>query len=155
MTFSEHSQKKKGLTVLFVGTPPVNVEKTVRASCSRPVTVAVVSNGRETIQWLNEASETTTDRGRPDLIVLQFGFESPDGKTLLDAIKSSPCLETVPVVVLTADEIDTETVYEYNGNARVATPSSREDYVKLVQSIGQFWLEWVRYPPESLFADNT
>lgn len=155
MTFPEHSQNEKELTVLFVGTPPVNIEQAVGTSCRRPVTVAVVSDGQEAIQWLSEAGETTTDRSHPDLIVLQFGFESPDGNTLVHAIRSSPCLETVPVVALTADEIGTETLDEYNGNARVATPSSREGYVELVQSIGQFWFEWVRYPPECLFADET
>jgi CheY-like chemotaxis protein len=154
-TVSERSQNKEGLTVLFVGTPPVDIEKALRASSSRPMTVAVVGNGREAIQWLSKAGETTTVRSRPDLIVLQFGFRSPDGKTLLVAIKSSPYLRTVPVVVLTTDDADTKAVYEYDGNARVAAPSSREDYGKLIQSIGQFWFKWVRYPPECLFAEET
>jgi CheY-like chemotaxis protein len=155
MTNSEYPQCRRELSVLFIGTPEINIREAVRASCRCPVTVDVVSDGREAIQYLTEASETTTDRGSPDLILLEFGFESPDGETLLYAIKSSPRLETVPVVVLTADEIDTGAAYEYTGTAHVATPMSQEAYAELVRSIGQFWFEWVRYPSESLFTEGT
>jgi CheY-like chemotaxis protein len=153
MTPTEHRHNTEKCRVLFVGTPQVDLEETVCSSCNYPVTVDVVSDGRKAIQWLTEASETT-DHHLPDLIVLEFGFESPDGDTVLCAIKSSPHLGTVPVIVLTADETDAETAYEHGGNAHITAPRSAEAYTELARSIGQFWFEWVKYPSESLSADD-
>jgi CheY-like chemotaxis protein len=155
MMSSTHHDNKSALTVLFVGTPQVNIEDAVQASCNRPVTIDVVSDGREAIQWLNETRETATNHGTPDLILLEFGFEPPDGETLVHAIKSSPRLETVPVVVLTADGTGAETAHEHEENARVTAPGAPEAYAELMRSIGEFWFEWVHYSSESLFTDET
>jgi CheY-like chemotaxis protein len=150
----EHGRTTNELAVLFVGTPRIDLETSVQSSCSCPVAVDVVIDGQEAIRWLSNASKPTTDRGVPDMILLEFGGEPPDGETVLHAIKSSPRLETVPTVVLTAEESDAETAYDYGGNAHVTIPNSAEAYAELARSIGQFWFEWAQYPSESLFTDK-
>ncbi|WP_253737549.1 hypothetical protein [Halohasta salina] len=142
------------LTVLFVGSPTVDLEATCDAECTRPVDIDVVADGRAAIRRLTAASESPTAYPRPDLVLLQCDFELPDGMTVLHAIKSSPRLETVPVVVLDPNDTGVEPTYEAGGNAYVTTPHTAEEYVDLVRSITRFWFEWAQYPAESLYSDT-
>jgi len=143
------------LTVLFVGSPTVDIEAACDSACDRPVDIEVVTDGRAALQRLTAASESLTEYPRPDLVLLQCDFELPDGITVLHAIKSSPRLDTVPVVVLDPDDSAAETAYETGGNAYVKTPHTTEEYVDLIRSITQFWVEWVQYPAESLYSDRS
>ena len=146
----DHSE----LTVLFVGTPTINLEAVCESECSRSVDIEVVTDGREAIQRLIAASESSADHTRPDLVLLQCDFESPDGMTVLHAIKSSPRLNTMPVVVIDPDGSGVEPTYEAGGNAHVRTPQTTEAYVDLIDSIERFWFEWAQYPTESLYSDR-
>jgi len=147
-------QTQRELTVLFVGSPSVDLQAACDAECTRRVDIEVVIDGRAAIKWLTTASESPTEYTRPDLVLLQCDFELPDGMTVLHAIKSSPRLETVPVVVLDPNDTGVEPAYEAGGNAYVKTPHTAEEYVDLVRSITQFWFEWAQYPAESLYSDT-
>ena len=142
------------LTVLFVGTPHIELAGTHDESRTHPVDIDVVTDGRAAIQRLTAASESPTESPRPDLVLLQCDFELPDGMTVLHAIKSSPLLDTVPVVVLDPDDTGGEPTYEAGGNAYIRTPHTAEEYAELIRSIEQFWFEWAAYPGESLYSDT-
>ena len=146
-------RERKERTVLFVGAKPIPPDAISRAFDKFSVSVEFVTDGNQVIERLAEVSASTSD-SPPDLVLLEHGFESPDWKTVLLAIKSSPRLGTVPVVVLTPDETDAKTVYTHGGNAHVTTPESPEVYTELLGSFGRFWFEWGRYPSESLSANN-
>lgn len=142
------------LTVLFVGSPAVDLEAACDAECTRPVDIEVVTDGRAAIQRLTATSDPSASRTRPDLVLLQCDFELPDGMTVLHAIKSSPRLRATPVVVLDPGDTDIERTYRTGGNAHVNTPDTIEEYVDLVHSITRFWFEWAQYPAESLYSDT-
>jgi len=155
MVYSDTStQSLRALRVLFVGAPPIDFQGACDSSCSRPVDIDVVTDGRAAIQRLTATSDPSASRMRPDLVLLQCDFELPDGMTVLHAIKSSPRLETTPVVVLDPDDTDIERTYRTGGNAHVSTPDTTEGYVDLVRSITRFWFEWAQYPAESLYSDT-
>lgn len=143
------------LTVLFVGSPTVDIEAACGSASVRSVDIEVVTDGRAALQRLTAASESPNEYARPDLVLLQCDFELPDGMTILHAIKSSPQLDTVPVIVLDPDDCDAETAYETGGNAYVKTPQTAEEYADLIGSIGEFWFEWAQYPAESLYSDRS
>ncbi|WP_253739042.1 hypothetical protein [Halohasta salina] len=147
------AQSLRTLQVLFVGAPPINLQAACDSSCSRPVDIEIVTDGKTAIQRLADSSESPVDHTDPDLVLLQCDFELPDGLTVLHAIKSSPRLETVPVVVLDPDE-DAEITYSTGGNAHVKTPQTVAEYTDLIDSVGQFWFEWAQYPAESLYSDT-
>ena len=92
ITLDQDSEK---LHVPSVGTPPRNLQDACDESCTRSVDIDAVTDGREAIQRLTTASEcdSSVDHTRPDLVLLQFDFELPDGMTVLHAIKSSPRLD--------------------------------------------------------------
>jgi CheY-like chemotaxis protein len=147
------SRDIRPIKLLFVGVPPVDLQAICDRSCSRPVDVDVVADGQTAIQRLTAAGERPTDDARPDLILLQYGFELPDGMTVLHAIKSSPYLTTVPVIVIDPDR-RMDTTDKPSGNAHLRTPHTAEEYAGLIASIGQFWLEWVRYPAVSYSSNQ-
>ena len=145
----------EALTVLFVGTPQIAFDDPHDASWTHSVDIDIVSDGRAALQRLIAASESPTEYAPPDLVVLQCDFELPDGMTVLHAIKSSPQLATVPVVVLDSDTGDAETIYDTGGNAYVKTPHTAEEYADLIRSITEFWFEWAQYPSEYLSSDTS
>jgi len=138
------------LVVLFVGTPPIDLQQACRDICTDPVDIDVVTDGRAAIRRLTASSTSPTAYPRPDLVLLQCDFELPDGMTVLHAIKSSPQLGAVPVVVLDTDDCDAETAYETGGNAYLKAPQTTEEYVDLIGSIEEFWFDWAQYPAEYL-----
>jgi len=143
------------VAVLFVGTPPIDLQQTYDDVYTDPVDIEVVTDGRAAIRRLIAISESPTEYPRPDLVLLQCDFELPDGMTVLHAIKSSPLLDTVPVIVLDPDDTGVEPTYEAGGNAYVKTPQTAEEYADLVCSIREFWFEWAQYPTESLYSDRS
>lgn len=147
-------QDRRELTVLFVGTPPIDLQQVCEDSCTHSVDIDVVADGRQAIQRLTDASSSPTDGELPDLVLLEFGFTLPDGTTVLHAIKSSPRLGTIPVVVLTAEIRDAETAYAYGANAHVTKPDTPETYGELIDSIEQFWFGWAAFPTEYLYSDR-
>jgi len=147
-------QEHTELTVLFVGSPTVDLNTVCDYERTHPVDIDIVTDGRAAIQRLTASGESPTEYSRPDLILLQCDFELPDGMTVLHAIKSSPLLDKVPVVVLDPDDTGVEPTYKAGGNAYVRTPHTAEEYVDLIRSIKEFWFEWAKYPSESLYSDR-
>ena len=143
------------LVVLFVGTPPVDLQQACGDTCTDPIDIDVVTDGRAAIRRLTASSMSPNEYPRPDLVLLQCDFELPDGMTVLHAIKSSPQLGTVPVVMLNTDDCDAETAYETGGNAYINASHKAEEYADLIRSITQFWFEWAQYPSEYLSSDTS
>jgi len=85
---------------------------------------------------------------RPDLILLDLNLPRLDGRSVLSQIKNDPDLHHIPVVVLTSskDENDIVASYELMANCYVSKPVDLEAFVKIVQSIDDFWFSIVRLP---------
>lgn len=148
------AQAARPLRVLFVGEPLIDLQTACARCCTRSVDIDVVADGRKAIRRLTNTSNSPADSTDPDLILLQCDFELPDGMTVLHAIKSSPHLNTVPVIVLGSGDTDSEQTYQTGGNAHVQAPETADDYADLIRSIIQFWLVWAQYPPESLYSNR-
>lgn len=141
--------------VLLVAGAAADERALAEGFADRPVSTTVLTDGREAIAHLTAASEERTDGRLPDLVVLDLGVESPDGLTILDAIKSSPVLGTVPVVVLTAEPEAVGSAYELGANAHVSKPSDQTAYAAAAESAASFWCDWAQLPPERLCTDRS
>lgn len=147
-------QDHEALTILFVGTPMVDIQAACESECDLPISINVATDGRTAIQRLTAATDPAAGQPQPDLVLLQCDFELPDGMTVLHAIKSSPRLGSMPVVVLGTDDTSVQQTYETGGNAHVKTPDTPDGYVDLIESITRFWFEWAEYPAEYLSSDT-
>jgi two-component system, chemotaxis family, response regulator Rcp1 len=68
---------------------------------------------------------------------------------VLEEIKNDPDLKRIPVVVLTTSKAEEDIVKTYNlhANCYISKPVDLDQFIRVVQSIQDFWLTIVRLPP--------
>lgn len=73
-----------------------------------------------------------------------------DGREVLAHIKAEDGLRTIPTVILTTSDADTDILmsYELNANAYLKKPVTLEAFESLVRSINDFWLTKVMLPQQ-------
>jgi chemotaxis family two-component system response regulator Rcp1 len=74
-----------------------------------------------------------------------------NGREVLAEIKKHPDLRHIPVVVLTTSsaEEDVLSAYDLHANCYITKPVDLDQFVKVVQSIEDFWLTIVRLPGDA------
>lgn len=152
MNATQDHQAEQEHTVLFVGETPVTAGEIRREFDTDSATVTVVRDGRRAIGWLTDTSGPESEERPPDTVFLTAGLETPAWPTLLHALKSSPRLGPMPVVVLTDDETDAQTAYALGGNAHVTVPESPGAYRRCLGAISEFWVGRIRHPSEYLYG---
>ena len=107
----------------------------------------VVRDGVDAMDFLRQEDEHA-DAPRPDIILLDLNLPTMDGDEVLEAIEGEPDLRTIPVVVLTSSEAEEDIVrsYELNANAYLTKPVDFEGFMGVVESIDQFWINFVKVP---------
>ena len=109
--------------------------------------LSVVPDGVEAMAFLRREG-AYADAPRPDLILLDLNLPRKDGRGVLAEVKQDPALQHIPVVVLTSSqaEQDIARAYELHANCYVTKPVDLDQFVKIVQSIEQFWFTVVKLP---------
>jgi CheY-like chemotaxis protein len=107
----------------------------------------VASDGLQAMACLRREGEYV-DANRPDLILLDLNLPRMNGFEVLNEIKEDPDLKRIPVVVLTTSQAEQDIIQSYNlyANAYVTKPVDLEQFVRVLKSIEDFWLEIVRLP---------
>jgi len=107
----------------------------------------VVPDGEEAMDFLYRRGKHQ-NAPRPDIILLDLNLPKKDGREVLAEIKSDPDLKTIPVVVITSSEAEQDIVKSYNLNANcyVTKPVDLNQFIKVVQSVNDFWLTIVKLP---------
>ena len=107
----------------------------------------VAKDGEEAMLFLH-GEEKFSGSPRPDLILLDLNLPKKDGREVLKEIKEDNDLKNIPVVVLTTSgaEKDILRSYDLHANAYVTKPLDFDQFIKVVKSIGNFWLEIVKLP---------
>lgn len=115
-------------------------------------TCATVKNGEELMAYLRQEGEyTEPERApHPDLILLDLNMPRKDGREALREIKSDAELRRIPVVVLTTSEAEQDILqsYDLGVNAFVTKPVTFDGLTEAMQSLGEFWFDLVKLPPE-------
>ena len=106
-----------------------------------------VGDGVEALAFLQQEGEYATSV-RPDLILLDLNLPRMNGFELLQSIKTEENLRLIPVVILTTSraEQDIASGYNLHANAYVTKPVDLLQFVRVIRSIEDFWLEIVRLP---------
>jgi chemotaxis family two-component system response regulator Rcp1 len=108
----------------------------------------VVGDGEEAIAFLRQKGKYA-DAPRPDLILLDLNLPKKDGREVLAEIKVDDELKRIPVVVLTISKAEEDILKSYNlhANCYITKPIDLNQFMKVVQSIEDFWLALVKLPP--------
>lgn len=102
--------------------------------------IDVVSDGEEAMEFLRAEGRHENAR-RPDMILLDLNMPRMDGRQVLGAVKQDEDLRTIPIVVLTTSNADTDIVgsYTLQANAYVTKPIDLDDFNDVVRRIDEFF----------------
>lgn len=117
--------------------------------------VHTASSGDEALAFLEQRGEYE-DAPRPDLIMLEVELPEMDGHKLLEDLSEHPELSGIPVIVLSASDHDESIAKSYNlgANAYVRKPVDPDEFIETIRSIEDFWIEFVRLPPNKEDEDD-
>src|ERR1700720_1038650 len=113
------------------------------------INLHVASDGIEAMAFLRREGEHVSVP-RPDLILLDLNLPKKDGREVLEEIKESSVLKSIPVVILTtsASEADILRSYRLHANCYITKPVGLDGFLEVVKSIDIFWLSVVKLPHE-------
>lgn len=137
--------------ILLVEDNPGDVELTqaALAEINVPIDLSVATDGMVALELLSNGT-TWGDSGRPDLILLDINLPRKSGLEVLEAIKSSPALHDIPVLMLSCSgaEGDISKSYDLYANCYVKKPDNLDGFDKIFAAIGGFWMGVVELPPK-------
>jgi len=109
----------------------------------------VVEDGVEAMAFLRK-QDKYAKVAHPDIILLDLNLPRKDGREVLAEIKGDENLKRIPVVVLTTSQAEEDILKAYNlcANCYITKPVDFDQFVKIVQSIENFWFAIVKLPPE-------
>src|SRR5476651_2505875 len=129
--------------VLLVEDSPGDVRLTKEAfrDASRAIRLHVVTDGVEAMAFLRKEGAHAY-APRPDIILLDLNLPKMDGREVLAQIKADNGLKTIPTVILTTSEAETDIVksYQLQANCYLNKPVQLEEFEGVVKSINDFWL---------------
>ncbi len=103
-------------------------------------------DGQSALDYLFRRGEFSgaVETQRPHVILLDLRLPRVDGIEVLRAIKEDQELKIIPVVVLTTSEADKDVAKAYynHANSYLVKPVGFEDFKKLMDDLGFYWLGW-------------
>lgn len=109
-----------------------------------------VSDGEEALDYLLRRRSYQSDASspRPDLVLLDLRLPKVDGLEVLRQVKADSELRSIPVVVLTTSdgESDIQKAYDLHANSYLVKPVDFDKFQGLMKDLGLFWLAWNRRP---------
>ena len=139
------------IEVLLVEDSPGDVRLTREAfkDAKVHINLHVAPDGAEAMDFLNRQGKHS-NVPRPDLILLDLNLPKKDGREVLEEIKQSPRLKSIPVVILTTSASDADILrsYRLHANCYITKPVGLDGFLQIVHSIDNFWLSVVKLPHE-------
>lgn len=140
----------RSIDILLVEDSPADVRLTREALKDAKVLneLHVVQDGIGALAFLRKEGDFAGSP-RPDLILLDLNLPRKDGREVLAEIKDDETLRSIPVVVLTTSRAEEDVVRSYNlhANAYVTKPVELKQFLEVIRTIEEFWLDVVRLPP--------
>ena len=139
----------KPIEILLVEDNPGDVRLTQEALRDGKVRnrMYVVGYGMEALAFLRREGQYA-QAVRPDLILLDLNLPKRNGFEVLAEIKAHDDLKRIPIVILTTSQAEQDIVkgYDLHANAYVVKPVDMDQFITVVKSIEDFWVEIVKLP---------
>jgi CheY-like chemotaxis protein len=107
-------------------------------------------DGQSALDYLFRRGEfaESAQAPRPHVILLDLRLPRVDGMEVLKAIKEDAHLKIIPVVVLTTSEAEKDVARAYynHANSYLVKPVGFEEFKKLMDDLGSYWLGWNTSP---------
>lgn len=119
-----------------------------QAAVERPLQVVI--DGQSAIEYLSGASQFA-DRERfplPGLFLLDLNLPRKSGLDVLQWIRSTPELRSLPVIMFTSSsqERDIHRSYDLGANSYLVKAGKPDELRALVVALSDYWLKWNQSP---------
>jgi chemotaxis family two-component system response regulator Rcp1 len=137
------------IQILLVEDSPGDVRLTQEAfrDANSTARLHVAPDGVEAMAFLRR-QDGYADAPRPDLVLLDLNLPKMDGREVLHLIKEDDDLKTIPTVILTTSDAESDIMksYQLQANCYLTKPVQLDAFENLVKSINDFWLINVKLP---------
>ena len=84
----------------------------------------------------------------PDIVLLDLNMPRKDGREALMEIKADPRLRTIPVIMLTTsnEETDILGIYNLGVNSYITKPVTFGGLVDIIKTLDEYWFRLVTLP---------
>ena len=85
----------------------------------------------------------------PELVLLDWNLPNVSGREVLQRLKASHALRTIPVLVFSAstEDADVQTAYSTHANGFIPKPSDFGQLHEIIDAIERFWVNTVKLHP--------
>jgi chemotaxis family two-component system response regulator Rcp1 len=136
------------LDVLLVEDNPGDVRLTLETfrEANKSVRLHLAADGMEAMAFLRRQGAANALAPRPVLILLDLNLPKMDGREVLAEVKSDVDLRTIPIVILTTSDAESDVTrsYQLHANCYLTKPVRLEEFENLVKSVNDFWLTKVK-----------
>lgn len=107
-----------------------------------------VNNGAEALAYLRREAPYE-DRCQPDVVLLDLNLPQVDGIEVLRHIKEDAALRSIPTIMMTSSDAETDRMMAYNShvNSYVLKPVDPAHFRKLLEDMSCYWGQWNRSAP--------
>jgi chemotaxis family two-component system response regulator Rcp1 len=135
------------LNVLLVEDNPGDVRLTLETfrDANKSVRLHLAADGVEAMAFLRREGPHAF-APRPVLILLDLNLPKMDGREVLAEVKGDIDLKTIPIVILTTSDTESDITrsYQLQANCYLTKPVRLEEFENLVKSVNDFWLTKVK-----------
>ena len=123
--------------ILLVEDNPAHVELALHAFSKHDMQVQVARDGEEALETIFGAGWDEL----PSLILLDLNLPRVDGLEVLRRVKGDWRTRTIPVVVLTSSQDDSDRVESYNlgANNYIVKPVDFDKFIEATRVLSLFW----------------
>ncbi len=134
------------IDILIVEDNSTDAELTIRALKKNNLAnrIFLVEDGEEALNFLfskNQFSDRL-NKDNPKVVFLDLKLPKIDGLEVLKTIKSDPVLKSIPIVILTSSNEESDIIksYQLGVNSFITKPVDFEKFMLAVKEIGFYWL---------------
>jgi CheY-like chemotaxis protein len=135
------------IRILLVEDNPADVDLARETFADSPysVQIDVAADGVEALARLRDRNGGSY---RPDVILLDLNLPRKDGRAVLAELKSNVRLSTIPVIVLTSSEADSDVAESYRrgANCYISKPQNLGMFRAAIRGIEGFWFSLAKLP---------
>lgn len=106
-----------------------------------------VQDGYEGLSFLAQ-QEHYHNAPRPDIILLDLNMPRMNGYEFLVAIKNNEHLKSIPVIVLSTSDVESDIInsYQLGAASYITKPTGMEQFTAMINKVSEYWTSVVRLP---------